>query len=247
MPKGFPLQNGRLYCGTCHTPHTKTGSEKKLDYTFMREPNVNSSLCMKCHKENEEHGRNHPIFKDEKEPLKLEYALKIEKLGGKLTDDGKVRCESCHSAHRGRAKNALIERADNSLLCSVCHIENVNSKEHPNFRNHPIHKKLPKNADVSFFKENKAVTKSVECMTCHKVHKEENKHLLVANERKLCILCHVSEKSVLKTKHNISDKGCSSCHIAHKAKGRKLWSREIPEDAFDYACLLYTSPSLRDS
>ncbi|RUM91688.1 MAG: hypothetical protein DSZ26_00315 [Thermovibrio sp.] len=238
MPKGFPLQSGRLYCGTCHTPHTKTGSEKKLDYTFMREPNVNSSLCMKCHKENGEHGRNHPIFKDEKGPLKLEYALKIEKLGGKLTKDRKVRCESCHSAHRGRAKKALVERADNSLLCSICHIENVNSKEHPNFRNHPIHKKLPKNADVSFFKEKKAVTESVECMTCHKVHREENKHLLVANEREFCILCHVSEKFVLKTKHNISDKGCSSCHIAHKAKGRKLWSREIPEDAFDYAALI---------
>jgi flagellar motor switch protein FliG len=75
-------------------------------------------------------------------------------------------------------------------------------------------------------------------MTCHKVHKEENKHLLVANERKLCILCHVSEKPVLETKHNINNKGCSSCHVAHKAKGRKLWSRDIPENAFDYASLI---------
>ncbi|RUM88626.1 MAG: hypothetical protein DSZ25_01880, partial [Thermovibrio sp.] len=116
IPKGFPLQNGKLYCGTCHTPHTKTGSEKKLDYTFMREPNVNSALCIKCHGANAEHGENHPIFKFEKEPLKPEYAVEIEKLGGKLTKDRKLVCESCHSPHRGRAEKALIEWADNSLL-----------------------------------------------------------------------------------------------------------------------------------
>ncbi len=238
MPKGFPLLNGKLYCGTCHTPHTKTGSEKKLDYTFMREPNVNSALCMKCHKVNAEHGLNHPILKDTEGKLKLEYAIEIEKLGGKVTKNREVQCESCHSAHRGRASKALIEPVKNSQLCAVCHIDNVNSKEHPNFRNHPIHRKLPKGADVAFFKEKKAVTSSVECMTCHKVHKERNKHLLVAEEKKLCILCHVQERAVLKTKHNIDGNSCKTCHVAHKAKGRELWSRPIPEDAFDYAALI---------
>jgi len=238
LPKGFPLKDGKLYCGTCHTPHTKTGSEKKLDYTFMREPNANSALCIKCHRENDEKRLNHPTFKTEEKPLKLEYAEKILELGGKLTEDAKVTCESCHSPHRGRAKNALIERADNSLLCSLCHLENVNTKEHPNYKTHPIHKEFPKGAEVSFFKEKKAVWKQVECMTCHKVHKDKIKHLLVAQENRLCVLCHVSEKFVLKTDHNVGKKGCKVCHVAHKAKGRKLWSRRIPEDAFDYAVLI---------
>jgi predicted CXXCH cytochrome family protein len=238
MPKGFPLKNGRLYCGTCHTPHTKTGSEKKLDYTFMREPNVNSALCIKCHEANSKHGMNHPILSDTKGKLKPEFAVKIKELGGKVTKNGEVQCESCHSAHRGRAKEALIEPVNNSALCAVCHIDNVNSKEHPNFRNHPIHKKFPKEAEVAFFKEQKAITSSVECLTCHKVHKEENKHLLVAEEEKLCILCHVQEKAINLTKHNINGKSCKSCHTPHKAKGRELWAREIPEDAFDYAALI---------
>ncbi len=238
IPKGFPLRNGRLYCGTCHTPHTKSGSEKKLDYTFMRKPNVNSALCMECHKENAKHGINHPILKDTEGKLKLKYAIKVKELGGKLTKNNELTCESCHSAHRGRAKEALIENAQNSNLCALCHMENLNTKEHPNFRNHPIHKKFPKGADVEFFKEKKAVVSSVECLTCHKVHKEENKHLVVVKEKKLCILCHVSEKWVNKTKHNINGNSCKSCHTPHKAKARELWAKEIPPSAFDYASLI---------
>ena len=238
IPKGFPLKDGKLYCGTCHTPHTKTGSEKKLDYTFMRYPNVNSALCIKCHEANSKHGMNHPILEDTKGKLKPEFALKIKELGGKVTRNGELQCESCHSAHRGRAKEALLEPVNRSQLCAVCHIDNVNSKEHPNFRNHPIHKKFPKGADLAFFKEQKAITESVECLTCHKVHKEKNKHLVVAEEGKLCILCHVEQKAVNLTKHNINGNSCKSCHTPHKAKGRELWSREIPENAFDYASLI---------
>ena len=239
IPKGFPLKNGKLYCGTCHTPHTETGSEKKLDYTFMRKPNVNSALCIACHEENSKHGMNHPILKDTKNKLKEEFAQKVLQLGGKLSRDGKeMICESCHSAHRGRAKEALIERADNSALCAICHIDNVNSKEHPNFRNHPIHKEFPKGADLTLFKEKKAITERVECLTCHRVHKEENKHLVVAPSPELCILCHADQKWVNKTKHNIGGKSCKACHTPHKAKAPKLWSRPIPEEAFDYASLI---------
>ncbi len=238
IPKGFPLKKGKLYCGTCHTPHTETGSEKKLDYTFMRKPNVNSALCIACHKENSEHGINHPILEDTNNKIKLEVAEKVRNLGGKLTKENEVTCESCHSAHKGKAERALIERIDNSNLCSVCHMENVNSKEHPNFRNHPIHKKFPKGADVALFKEKKAITKSVECMTCHKVHREENKHLVVVPEKELCILCHTDQKWVNKTKHNIAGNSCKSCHTPHKAKGKNLWSRTIPEEAYDYASII---------
>ena len=64
MPKGFPTKNGKLYCGTCHTPHTESGSEKKLDYTIMRKHNVNSDLSIESHKENSENKMNHPKFED---------------------------------------------------------------------------------------------------------------------------------------------------------------------------------------
>ena len=238
MPKGFPTKDGKLYCGTCHTPHTETGSEKKLDYTFMRKPNVNSALCIECHKENSEHGMNHPILEDTEDKLKEKFALKIEKLGGRVTENRELLCESCHSPHKGKAKKALIEAVNKSQLCVICHMDNLNSKEHPNFRNHPIHKKFPEDAKLAFFEEKKVITSSVECMTCHKVHKEENKHLVVAKEEKLCSLCHIQEAKVNLTDHNINKKSCKSCHTPHKAKGRKLWSKSIPENAFDYASII---------
>ena len=238
LPKGFPSKDGKLYCGTCHTPHTKTGSEKKLDYTFMRKPNVNSALCIECHKENSKHGINHPILEDTEDKLTEEVLKKVRALGGRVTENNEVQCESCHSPHRGRAKKALLEPVEKSELCIVCHTDNLNSKEHPDYRNHPIHKDFPKGAKLALFEEKKAVTESVECMTCHRVHKEENKHLLVAKERELCSLCHVEEGKVNFTDHNIDNKSCKSCHTPHKAKGPKLWSRDIPEEAFDYASII---------
>jgi len=238
LPKGFPVKKGKLYCGTCHTPHTETGSEKKLDYTFMRKPNVDSALCIECHKENSEHGMNHPILEDTEDKLTREVIKRIRVLGGRVTEANEVQCESCHSPHRGNAEKALLKPVDNSELCILCHSDRLNSKEHPDFRNHSIHKEFPEDAEISLFKEKKAITKSVECMTCHKVHREENKHLLVAKEEKLCSLCHVEEGKVNFTDHNIGNKSCKSCHTPHKAKGPKLWSRDIPEEAFDYASII---------
>ncbi|TCK06244.1 cytochrome c3 family protein [Phorcysia thermohydrogeniphila] len=238
LPKGFPTKDGKLYCGTCHTPHTETGSEKKLDYTFMRKPNVNSALCMECHKANAEHGMNHPILEDTADKLSDELIEKISLLGGRVTESGELQCESCHSPHKGKAKKALLKPVDRSQLCIVCHTDRLNSEEHKDYRNHPIHKDFPEEAEIALFEEKKAITKSVECMTCHKVHKEENKHLLVAKEEKLCSSCHVEEGKVSSTKHNIAGNSCKSCHTPHKAKGPKLWSREIPEDAYDYASII---------
>ena len=123
MPKEFPLHKGKLYCATCHTPHTKTGSEKKLDYTFMREPNVNSALCIKCHEENRKKKENHPILNDTKEELTQREIRKIKLIGGKLSSDSKVLCESCHSPHRARVEKALIYPTEKSQLCIVCHEE----------------------------------------------------------------------------------------------------------------------------
>jgi predicted CXXCH cytochrome family protein len=238
MPKEFPLHKGKLYCATCHTPHTKTGSEKKLDYTFMREPNVNSALCIKCHEENRKKKENHPILNDTKEELTQREIRKIKLIGGKLSSDSKVLCESCHSPHRARVEKALIYPTEKSQLCIVCHEENLNSKEHPNRKTHPIHEKFPKDAKVSVFRKEKAITKSVECLTCHRTHKEKNEHLTVLVQSKLCSSCHVDEAKVYKTDHDLKGKLCSSCHVAHNAKASALWARKIPEKAYEYASLI---------
>ncbi|GEM_PF-893183 len=214
MPQQFPLKNGKLYCGTCHTPHTNTGSENKIDYTFMRIPNVNSALCIACHKENGEHGLNHPVLSDTK-PLSPEQIEKVKALHGKLSSEGKVECESCHSAHEATGDKTLIAGIKNSSLCLVCHADKQGAK------NHKIHVMLSSSMKPDKAIKSRLIGNKIECLTCHKMHKEENKFLTVEKAQTICASCHTAEKPALFSPHNVKGKGCLSCHLAHNAKTAK--------------------------
>ncbi len=57
IPPNFPLdEKGALLCSTCHTPHAELSPRDSINMTFKREPNINSSLCIRCHTKNT--GRN---------------------------------------------------------------------------------------------------------------------------------------------------------------------------------------------
>ena len=211
IPKQFPLKNGKLYCGTCHTPHTKTGSENKIDYAFMRIPDVNSALCIACHKENSQHGLNHPVLKDTK-PLSPEQVRKVVALHGRVSSDNRVECESCHSAHEATGGRTLIAGVKNSALCLVCHEDKTGR------RNHKIHVALTSFMSADNVVGKRLIEGRVECLTCHKMHKEKNKFLTVEKPEVICAACHTSEKPALFSPHNVKGEGCLSCHLAHNAK-----------------------------
>nr|WP_163328137.1 cytochrome c3 family protein [Desulfurobacterium thermolithotrophum] len=234
LPKDFPTKDGKLYCGTCHTPHTKAGSEKKLDYTFMRKQNKNSSLCMDCHRENAAHGMNHPILEDTAGKLTSTEVLEIKDIGGKITQNNEVQCESCHSAHKGKANYALVEPLANSQLCTACHTQELNSKEHVNPRNHKIHVNIPEYMTVSEFIRQRLPQNTVECFTCHKMHKEPNPNLTVLSANELCSSCHTAESPVVHSPHNKNNRGCLMCHTAHKAKTDEYLFAVVPSSTGGY-------------
>ncbi|WP_022847593.1 cytochrome c3 family protein [Desulfurobacterium sp. TC5-1] len=246
IPKKFPLHNGRLFCGTCHTPHSEVGSQDKLDYTFMRFKNTDSSMCIDCHKNNTGHG-NHPILADTAGKMSSSVIAKIESLHGRVGKDGEVTCQSCHAAHKGQGEHALITSNKDSQLCSVCHTEELNSPEHRNKMSHPVLVAVdslgvkPSDTGLKFGDSGK-----VECYTCHKVHHSDEKRLLAESPKSLCVACHVSEKTILHSKHGFADKdACLECHTAHKAVGANLWGRKLNDKATAYAVYLEASDADR--
>ena len=228
IPSKFPLRNGKLYCGTCHTPHSSAGSQKKLDFTFMREANSNSNMCIDCHRENAAHGMNHPVLKDTEGSISSEEAVLLRNLGAKVGSNGEVVCESCHSAHEGKAKNALIASVRNSQLCSICHQQEVNSDQLPNPRNHRIHVSIPDYMSPAPMISKRLNNGRLECLTCHKVHKESNEKLTVLPPEQLCSSCHTPESPVIHSPHNQDHQGCIMCHTPHRAKTDEFLFKVVP-------------------
>lgn len=116
----FPLNNdGKLYCGSCHTAHGVDWEDKESPI-FLREKNVDSSLCIACHLNRStgtEHG-NHPLFK----PLaNLPEVLKQK--GAKFSKAKEVICQSCHKPHAADNKKILVTDNKDSRLCINCHKE----------------------------------------------------------------------------------------------------------------------------
>ena len=238
IPDKYPLNNGKLFCGTCHTPHSEVGSQDKLDYTFMRFKNTDSSMCIDCHRNNKGHG-NHPVLEETAGKMSPEIVAKVKELNGKVGENNEVTCQSCHAAHKGQGEHALIVSNKNSQLCAVCHIEELNSPEHKNPMSHPIAVSVneagvsPENVGL------KLNGSDVECYSCHKVHHSKEERLLAKEKKQLCVACHVSESTVLHSKHAFEDKGaCLECHTAHKAVGPDLWGRELSDKAESYAVFL---------
>ncbi len=241
IPKEYPLENGKLFCGTCHTPHTNDGS--KVDYAFMRKPNVNSAMCMDCHKGNVGHG-NHPILEATAGKLSPSEIPQIEKLGAKLGNNSEIICESCHSAHFGKSKYALVASNAGAQLCGICHKQELNTPTHKNLNSHPVMVSVSqlgvKPSALNLTLDNG----KVDCYTCHKVHHSSYSNLLAEPSGKLCSSCHIKESSILHSKHAFKNgKQCLECHTAHGAYAQYLWGRKIPQKAKLYAKLINAGSS----
>lgn len=116
----FPMnEDGKMYCGTCHTAHGVDWSDKGSPL-FMRVQNVESSICLACHldKGTGPAEGNHPIFK------KLDHlSPKLKHAGAMVGARNSIICQTCHIAHGARAKKMLVETAEDAKLCGSCHID----------------------------------------------------------------------------------------------------------------------------
>ncbi|MDH5631645.1 MAG: hypothetical protein OEZ10_01475 [Gammaproteobacteria bacterium] len=185
----FPMNDdGKMYCGTCHTAHGVNWSEKESPL-FMRVKNVESSLCLACHLDRSTGPveGNHPIFESLKDvPADLVAA------GAKFGPGKSVICESCHIAHVADNPKMLAITANKAELCGNCHADKktvVGTK-------HDMEIMSPTLVNI----KGNTVKQSGTCVACHTPHNAKGPALW-ARERVVgvdpsaasCLGCHNDE------------------------------------------------------
>lgn len=118
LPAGFstgdlPLDlDGKVYCGTCHTPHSHTMGRKYELSPFLRGEFLGSELCLNCHQDHQGAG-HHPLHR-------LLGGGRGRELASVFAPGDRVECLSCHDMHKAHP----VKRAagsDLTPLCSSCH------------------------------------------------------------------------------------------------------------------------------
>ncbi|MBZ4644295.1 MAG: multiheme c-type cytochrome [Deferribacteraceae bacterium] len=252
IPNELPLENGEIQCRTCHTAHgTKDINKGDIGRSvFLRVENTNSQLCKMCHSDKKGH-YNHP---ESKLNSKMSVSRQLVENKGKLGDDEKIICESCHTPHGPKGKKILLGKIGNSEICSFCHTDKLDSKKQykKGVLNHPVN--IP--TDNTMISEVESLGGKFEdgriiCLSCHNTHKGINKELLIVDNKddKLCLTCHKNKVSVKNTSHDLKKKKgfknmfgqtpdkygtCSACHGPHG------WGVNLPNidtDLLSKACL----------
>ncbi len=246
----FPLNDdGKVYCGTCHTAHGIDWSAKDSPI-FMRVRSRDGELCQACHKEKTTGPAqgNHPI--KEKPVVRPGF---LETTRAQLSNDNTVTCQSCHSAHGAASKEKILvtENLD-SQLCRNCHEDRHASdltqaaakKTHP-VNIVPRQAKIPETLLTAGAKQGSKG--QLICQTCHSPHDSKTQHGILVKDNKdsqLCRSCHNKQQQVAGGKHDMRlsnrqavnirgetvDKGgtCSACHLPHDGEGPKMWARKLP-------------------
>jgi predicted CXXCH cytochrome family protein len=259
VPEEFPLDaDGKMQCATCHTSH---GVDTRVDMAsaiFLREANVGSSMCKRCHRDKDDgvDEGNHPV------DVELEVLpQEILDAGAKVGKKNTVICETCHTPHGSTGDDFLIipnsgEGVTQSQLCEACHglSPDLNSDNGLRQHSHPVDVAITNDAKLPKHWDNGEVPylggdRQINCRTCHSPHNGTKKnHLLVVEDGgdKLCMTCHSSKETILRTKHDIPrfnpkngdvEGGvCKSCHFMHKGYGPKMWAREGVEGTVDQLC-----------
>ena len=260
--KLFPLNDdGKVYCGTCHTAHGVEWGQKDTA-VFMRVRNDEGLLCMSCHQKKSngtDHG-NHPVNVKIQELIKS-APEKLMQAGARFAKNGGVICQSCHRPHGAPEKKILLMNNDKSQLCGECHSDRfaLTKKQAAEKRTHPVNI-LPGDIKIPDAMIEEGVKLSTDgeiiCQTCHKPHNATKKnHLLISKNEQdsLCQSCHVEQRKVLDSKHDMTllrpeskninqlsaEKSgpCSTCHLAHKGTGPKMWARQLVDEEEPMASL----------
>ncbi len=248
----FPLDDeGRMTCATCHTAHAVPNSSDLKTVIFLRQANIDSSLCLACHPDHAQKNEfQHPLGT-------LETAIPQEILtaGGKTAADGRTMiCQTCHEPHGAETDWMLV--LPPSELCIACHTEKRIETRAP--AHAPVHHSghtypgftppAALLAEGAFFGPHHELS----CLSCHRLHDASGaKPLLIRNnkESSLCLACHPTEAAVLDSPHDLRESAagainaqgataeasgpCGACHRVHG------WARDVTDTLFPHsaACL----------
>lgn len=218
--KGFPLYQGKVECGTCHTAHGKVTAAGE----WMRAPEPLNSVCEGCH---DEVGHLHGGA-----PLNEKQAAAVKKAGGLVGAGGKIGCRTCHAAHGSTGPKLLIipseaGSAGAESICLSCHAGFTVTGMTPDKMTscsecHPLHKGKARTEDAKRFS----------CVRCHEDKAGAGNH---PTKSEVCAECHSIHNPVkpvgkpykfLKTM-NVGANMCAECHSS--SMGRHGPSAIVPE------------------
>jgi predicted CXXCH cytochrome family protein len=200
----LPLDlDGKVYCGTCHTPHSHTMGRKFEMSPFLRGEYLGSELCLNCHSDHTGGPANHPLHK----------ALgkgRGAALASFAAPKDRVECLSCHDMHKSHSAR-LTQDKDLTPLCAACH------------ENQTV---------VEDTRHGRAVAANPKgsCAGCHSTHASAK--LPVVRGDEACLRCHtekpghgesgwahplgVSPESSGGLPLRQGEVGCASCHDPHR-------------------------------
>ncbi len=228
----FPMnEEGKIYCGTCHSAHGVDWEKEKFSPVFLRVRNVNSSLCLACHIDRATGTKegNHPMFKNIERIGKVPQELREagSKFGGK--HQNKVICQSCHRIHGAADKKLLA--VNKHELCITCHADKkgVDGTKH--------------DAAIMTKKGLLLEPDTGLCTACHKPHFGKGPRMWAWKLKKgenritaMCLSCHnpqgVAKDKVISKKHthpigvSIEKVGISATRKKWKAVDDTLYLKE---------------------
>ena len=238
----FPLDaEGRMTCATCHTAHAVPDNSDLSTVIFLRQPNVDSSLCLACHSDHaQKDDRHHPLGS-----VNSPIPQAILDAGGKTSADGHtIICQTCHEPHG--ARNSWMLVLPPSELCTACHPGK--SPDATPGAGAPVHRighAYPGFQPPATLLGEKATFGpggELTCLSCHRLHDASGAWPLLIrknHDSSLCLECHEKEKAVLGSPHDLRVSSpqtvnaggeaallsgpCGACHRIHG------WARDVPE------------------
>jgi predicted CXXCH cytochrome family protein len=244
----FPLDaQGRMNCATCHTAHAVPDSSDLKTVIFLRQPNIDSSICLACHGQYERHSDfQHPLG-----TLASAIPPAILRAGGKTAADGRTMiCQTCHEPHG--AQNDWMLVLPPSELCIACHTDkNAEVAAPAGAPVHHIGQTYPGfDPPSSLLAQGAAFgpLHELSCLSCHRLHDASGARPLLIRPNEgssLCLDCHPAEKTVLRSPHDLhvsapeavnasganaeTSGPCGACHQVHG------WARDVAETLFPHS------------
>jgi predicted CXXCH cytochrome family protein len=195
----FPMNDdGRMYCGTCHSPHYHPSATSAAP-PFMRVDLKNGGLCLSCHRDKES------VKDSDHAPASSRRSSAAD-----YTDRGV--CTRCHLAHDARgpvmwAREPATDSPAGDALCQSCHEGDLSIFEHPQIIqawSGDLRSGLVSDtgAPMPVLNEagSQALTGVIGCPTCHDAHRQRPTGLpaerpgfflrRARSEHLLCADCH---------------------------------------------------------
>lgn len=223
IPEGFPLDNGRLTCLTCH--QLSCLEEKKVAIFLRGGPyQKRIDTCLVCH-------------------VKAQF-LKINP-HDQITDGGDIRddrCLFCHDLNNtGTPGLSFKFKAPFNFYCLGCHP--IDIQKHPFGAHHtgrPLHsvwsnlkssERLELSQQETFKMFPLSLDGTIICTTCHNPHDiRKGPKLRISNVNKSCRQCHYKKYGAIITEEDSLGEGSSSQWLPKKELGPEALAQETPKD-----------------